>query len=83
MYELLDKYQNLAEFMRKFKKGDDDLFTYRKFMKVKKEMEDKALSGDEEAHNKMLELGFFKDPNVNTHYKTPDDLRLFDFYKTV
>lgn len=82
-YELIDKYPNLAEFMRKFKKGDDDLFTYRKFMAAKKKIEDKALAGDEQSHEEMLHLGFYKDPSVKTHYLTKDDLRLFDFYKNV
>lgn len=83
MLDLQDKYKNLAEFMAKFKKGDDDLYTYRKFMREFQKLEKAALKGDEESHNKLVELGFTKDPNINTHYVTPDTIRMFDFYKSV
>jgi hypothetical protein len=84
MYDLLSKYPNLAAFMATFKKGDDDLYTYRKFMVKFQDLQKRALAGDAEAHAKMLDLGFVKDPEIPTHYVTkPEAIRMFDFYKAV
>lgn len=83
MQDLQEKYKNLAEYMATFKKGDDDLYTYRKFMVAFQKLQNAALAGDEEAHKKMLELGFTKDPNVKTHYTTPESIGMFGFYKAI
>jgi hypothetical protein len=84
MINLLDKYPNLAAYMATFKKGLEDLHTYKKFMRAFQALQKSALNNDEAAHNKMLELGFVKDPNVKTHYVTkPETISLYEFYKVV
>lgn len=79
--ELLVKYAPLASYMKKFKKKEDPILDYKKFTKAKTTLEKAALSGDVVAHNEMLSLGFYKDPEVNTHYKTEDNVGMWNFFQ--
>lgn len=79
--ELLVKYETLAAYMHKFKKSEDALWDYKKFTRAKTELEKAALKGDNDAHIIMLSICFYKDPNVDTHYKTEDNLSMWNFFQ--
>ena len=87
--EIVQKYAELAQLMRTFKKGGSTLTEYKKFLKVKNQLTDRANAGDTKAHQRLLELGFYADTvtapsfGTKTFYKTEDEIMFWEFFLSI